>query len=81
MTNAFLEKLNATHQELIPLIEADVKRVVDARAKMARQQARRRRDALHPDTMESLIHTPDTRVSDLVGREGAGEASAGESSE
>lgn len=78
MTNAFLEKLNVTHQKLIPAIEADVRRVTEARFKQAKKSARRRRDALHPDTMESLIHTPDTRVRDLEALDSNTEDAGGE---
>jgi hypothetical protein len=55
MTSTFLEKMNDTHQELIPVIEEDRKRVM--RDHFSRRIKRRHRpDALHPDALEAMIH-------------------------
>ncbi|MGM0555470.1 MAG: hypothetical protein ACQEVA_03730 [Myxococcota bacterium] len=55
MSNAFLEKMNETHQELVPVIEEDRKRVMRDHIKRRRKR-RRQPDALHPDALEAMIH-------------------------
>ena len=67
--NTFLEKINETHQELIPEIEADRKRVMkDRRKRMIRKKQLKEKDSLHPDMLEALIHgepdTPETESAD-----------------
>ena len=59
ITNEFLEKLNDTHMAMIPAIEADTDRVIQARR--TAMQARRRRDPLHPDTLEAIVHADSIR--------------------
>jgi len=61
LTQNFVEHLNETHQQLIPEIEKDRKRVFTARRKRRRAQQsdssdQSSPDVLNPDALESLIH-------------------------
>lgn len=63
ITGDFLQRINETHRELIPEIEEGLARVMDDRRKRARP--RRRKNMLHPDILEAVIHrSPDGDESD-----------------
>lgn len=56
----FLERLNETHQALVPQIERGIERVVRS-LRMRHNRERRGVNPMHPDIMEVVVHGEDDR--------------------